>query len=130
MPTPEDPWDFSDENGAFETPRLRPEDDDQAETEEAEPDAGPYDFGDEPADEPFERPGFNAKKHLADTQRYLAGAILAILAGATAAIFALLWRGDIRSSDDKDLAVTVFTSIVTLTGSVLGFYFGAHHGQR
>ena len=58
-------------------------------------------------------------------RRLLGMSIILTLAGTVGAIFALLFVKDMSPTDTKDLAVTVLTAVVSVTGTVLGFYFGA-----
>jgi hypothetical protein len=58
----------------------------------------------------------------------LAIAVVVLLAGAGAGVFFLSWVG--RSDDASAFSQSIFTAVVGLTGTVMGFYFGSQAAAR
>jgi hypothetical protein len=57
-------------------------------------------------------------------QKVLGLGVIALLFTTVGLVFTLIFITKISPSEKKDLAVTVFSAVVGITGTVLGFYFG------
>lgn len=64
-----------------------------------------------------------------DTRRYLAIGLAVLLAVVGLLLIALTADNDLTLEQAKDLALTVYSPIVVLAGTALGFYFGVHQNE-
>jgi hypothetical protein len=72
-----------------------------------------------PSTQPFEE-----KRE--DTRRYLAIGLAILLGIVALLLIALTADDDLTLGEAKDLALAIYSPIVVLTGTALGFYFGVH----
>jgi hypothetical protein len=61
-----------------------------------------------------------------DTRRYLAVGLAVLLAVVGVLLIVLTAIHDLTLEEAKDLALAVYSPIVVLAGTALGFYFGVH----
>ena len=69
---------------------------------------------------PLAQPSFDDK-----TRRYIAGALVGLLALITIASLASFICGALTVDELKELGILI-TPVLTLTGTAVGFYFGAN----
>jgi hypothetical protein len=100
-------------------------------TEEDGNGANGADVGDEPTP-PLTSPstaGPLAEKR-EDTRRYLAIGLAILLAVVGTLLISLTAAKALTLPEAKDLALAVYSPIVVLAGTALGFYFGVHQDGR
>jgi hypothetical protein len=88
----------------------------------------------EPAPVPTPRapelgPPYDPAEHREHTRAQLAEGLAVLLAVVAILLIVLTAAKAISISDAKDLAEVIFSPIVVLTGTALGFYFGVHQGR-
>jgi hypothetical protein len=64
-----------------------------------------------------------------DTRRYLAIGLAILLAVVGILLIVLTATKALTLDEAKDLALTVYSPIVVLAGTALGFYFGVHQNS-
>jgi hypothetical protein len=67
---------------------------------------------------------YNQREHREHTRARLAGGLAILLGIIGTLLICLTAAGSISLDDAKDLGLVVFSPIVVLTGTALGFYFG------
>ena len=60
------------------------------------------------------------------TRSLLAQALVALLVVVSILLIVFVATGNINIDDAKDLAGTVLSPLIAVTGTALGFYFGGH----
>jgi hypothetical protein len=60
------------------------------------------------------------------TRSLLAQALVALLIAVSLMLIVFVALGDIDTNSAKDLAGTVLSPLIAVTGTALGFYFGGH----
>jgi len=73
---------------------------------------------------------YDPAEHREHTRARLAGGLALLLAVVGILLIGLTAAKTISLSDAKDLAEVIFSPIVVLTGTALGFYFGVHQDGR
>lgn len=69
---------------------------------------------------------FDPAEHREHTRARLAAGLAVLLAIVGVLLIVLTATGALSLNDAKDLAAVVFSPIVVLTGTALGFYFGVY----
>ncbi len=86
-----------------------------------------------PSDPAPQTPGigepYDPSEHREHTRARLAEGLAVLLAIVAILLIALTAAKCISVNDAKDLASVIFSPIVVLTGTALGFYFGVHQGR-
>jgi hypothetical protein len=72
---------------------------------------------------------YDPAKDREDARRRLAYSLLALLCFVAVSILLAEFTGLINLDEAKDLAVAIFSPIVALVGTALGFYFGGNHSD-
>jgi len=72
---------------------------------------------------------YDPAEHREHTRAHLAEGLAVLLAFVGILLILLTAFKKISLSDAKDLAEVIFSPIVVLTGTALGFYFGVHQGR-
>jgi hypothetical protein len=98
--------------------------------------------GDKPAGEPYSitfpsqpfqyqlgKP-FDLEEVREKTRRNLALILAALLFIVAILLVSLTATGDLKVETTKDLAASVLSPVVAVTGTALGFYFGGHRGGK
>jgi hypothetical protein len=64
------------------------------------------------------------------TRSYIAKLLVLLLSVVILALIGLTAWHRLSIDDAKDLAATVLSPLIAVTGTALGFYFGGHHGGQ
>jgi fatty acid desaturase len=73
---------------------------------------------------------YDPAEHREHTRARLAAGLAFLLAIVALLLITLTASGSLSLDTAKDLAAVIFSPIVVLTGTALGFYFGVHQDGR
>jgi hypothetical protein len=73
---------------------------------------------------------FNPIEHREHTRAWLAGGLAVLLAILGVMLISMTAADALNLGEAKDLAAVIFSPIVVLTSTAVGFYFGVHHNGR
>jgi hypothetical protein len=84
----------------------------------------------EPAPKPPSTDPYDPAEKREITRAQLASGLAVLLGVVGLLLIVLTAWGKLKLDETKDLADAIYSPIVVLTGTALGFYFGVHQGGR